>query len=92
MACEAAVVMRRRSVHVIKARRALEAFYQEAGSMTVSVLLRGSVQPPLGIGGGSIYVAKTDWNVRRGWAGSVAGMPVLSQMLGVGEQRNRKAG
>jgi hypothetical protein len=59
MACEAAVVMRRRSAHLIRARRALDAFQQEAGYMTVSVLLRVSVQRPLGIGGGSIYVAKT---------------------------------
>jgi hypothetical protein len=58
MACEAAVLMRRRSAHVIKARRALEAFHYEAGYMTASVLLRVSVQRPLGIGGGSIYLAK----------------------------------
>jgi hypothetical protein len=31
MAREAAVIMRRRSVHVIRARRALEAFHYEAG-------------------------------------------------------------
>jgi hypothetical protein len=59
MASEAAVVLRRRSAHVIRARRALEAFQQQAGYMPASVLLRASVQPLLGIGGGSIYVAKT---------------------------------
>jgi hypothetical protein len=60
MACEAAVIMRRRSAYFIRARRALEALPQEAGYMPASVFLRASVQPPLGIGGGSIYVAKTN--------------------------------
>jgi hypothetical protein len=59
MASEAAVIMRRRSAHFIRARRALKAFHYEAGYMTASVLLRVSVQRPLGIGGGSIYVAKS---------------------------------
>jgi hypothetical protein len=58
MASEAAVIMRRRSAYVIKASRALEAFHYSAGSRTASGLLRVSVQRPLGIGGGSIYVAK----------------------------------
>ena len=57
MASEAAVIMRRRSAHFIRARRALEAFHDKAGYMTASVLLRVSVQRPLGIGGGSIYLA-----------------------------------
>jgi hypothetical protein len=59
MACEAAGIMRRRSAYVIKARRALEALHYEAGYITASVLLRASVQRPLGFGGGSIYLAKS---------------------------------
>jgi hypothetical protein len=55
MACEAAVIMRRRSAYFIRARRALKAFHYEAGYMTASVLRRVSVQRLLGIGGGSIY-------------------------------------
>jgi hypothetical protein len=56
MTSEAAVIMRR-SAHFIKARRALEAFHYQAGYMTASVPLRVSVPLPLGISGGSIYVA-----------------------------------
>jgi hypothetical protein len=65
MASEAAVVLRRRSAHFIRARRVLDAFQQKAGYMPASVLLRVSVQLTLGIGGGSIYVAKTNGSVRR---------------------------
>jgi hypothetical protein len=68
MASEAAVLVRRRSAHFIRARRVLDAFQQQAGYMPASVLLRVSVQLTLGIGGGSIYVAKIGWKVRRGWA------------------------
>jgi hypothetical protein len=71
MASEAAVVLRRRSAHFIRARRVLEAFQQTAGYMPASVLLRVSVQLALGIGGGSIYVAKTEWSVRRGGASTL---------------------
>src|SRR5688572_16914783 len=38
--------------------KALRGLQSEAGYMPASVLFRVSVQPPLGIGGGSIYVAK----------------------------------
>jgi hypothetical protein len=71
MASEAAVVLRRRSAHFIRARRVLDAFQQTAGYMPASVLLRVSVQLALGIGGGSIYVAKTEWRVRRGGASTL---------------------
>src|SRR5688572_27794227 len=37
--------------------KALRGLQSEAGYMPASVLFRVSVQPPLGIGGGSIYVA-----------------------------------
>jgi hypothetical protein len=58
MASEAAVLMRRRSAHFIRARRALDALHEQAEYMTASVLSRVSVRRLLDTGGGSIYVAK----------------------------------
>jgi hypothetical protein len=58
MASEATVVLRRRREHVIRASRVLDALQRKVGYMPASGLLRVSVQLTLGIGGGSIYVAK----------------------------------
>jgi hypothetical protein len=66
MASGAAVVLRRRSAHFIRARRALDALHEQAGYMTASVLFRVSVRPSLDIVGGSIYVANFVWEVMKG--------------------------